>query len=96
LEEQLHVVNLYEELGSYRAVAEVVGCDHKTVKATLERVGRPKRKYPRRGLVTDAYREMIAAKVEATEGRIRGRQMLRVLRAAEYRGSQGTLPASPI
>jgi hypothetical protein len=31
LEERLAVVNLYEELGSYRAVAAVVGCDHKTV-----------------------------------------------------------------
>ena len=91
LEEQLNVVNLYEELGSYRAVAEVVGCDHKTVKATLERVGRPKREYPRRGLITDAYRDMIVAKVEATEGRIKGRQMLRVLRAAEYPGSLRSL-----
>lgn len=27
---------LYEELGSYRGVAAVVGCDHKTVKAWLE------------------------------------------------------------
>ena len=33
LEERLAVVNLYEELGSYRAVAAIVGCDHKTVKA---------------------------------------------------------------
>lgn len=37
LEERLAVVNLYEELGSYRAVAAVVGCDHKTVKAVIER-----------------------------------------------------------
>lgn len=32
LEERLAVVNLYEELGSYRAVAAVVSCDDKTVK----------------------------------------------------------------
>ena len=37
LEERLAVVTLYEELGSYRAVAAVVGCDHKTVKAVIER-----------------------------------------------------------
>ena len=37
LEERLAVVNLYEELGSYRAVAAIVGCDHKTVKAHVER-----------------------------------------------------------
>jgi len=91
LEEQLHVVNLYEELGSYRAVAEVVGCDHKTVKAALERVGKPKPARRRRPQLTDPYREMIVAKVEATEGRIRGRQLLRLLRAAGYRGSLRSL-----
>jgi transposase len=37
LEERLVVVNLYEDLGSYRAVAELTGCDHKTVKAWVER-----------------------------------------------------------
>ena len=31
------MVNLYEELGSFRAVAEIVGCDHKTVKAHVMR-----------------------------------------------------------
>ena len=91
LEEQLHVVNLYEELGSYRAVAEVVGCDHKTVKAALERARKPKPKYPRRRQVTDPYREMIAAKVDATQGRIQGRQLLPILRAAGYRGAMRTL-----
>ncbi len=34
LEERLAVVNLYEELGSYRAVAAMVGCDHKTCPVT--------------------------------------------------------------
>jgi len=37
LEERLVVVNLYEELGSYRTVEAVVGWDHKTVKAVMER-----------------------------------------------------------
>jgi hypothetical protein len=87
LEEQLVVVNLFEELGSYRAVAALVGCDPKTVKASLERAGWPKSKYPRRPQLTDPYREMIAAKVEATQGEIHGRQLLRSLRAAGYEGS---------
>jgi hypothetical protein len=30
--ERGEIVALYEELGSYRAVAALVGCDHKTVK----------------------------------------------------------------
>ena len=87
LEEQLVVVNLYEELGSYRAVAALVGCDPKTVKAAMGRTGKPKTKYPRRSQVTDPYLDMIAAKVDATQGKIHGRQMLRVLRAAGYQGS---------
>ena len=37
LRERVAVVNLYEDLGSYRAVAALVSCDHKTVKAWLDR-----------------------------------------------------------
>ena len=65
----------------------LVGCDPKTVKASLERASRPKSKYPRRPQLTDPYPEMIAAKVEATQGKIHGRQLLRSLRAAGYEGS---------
>ncbi|GAC1575332.1 MAG: hypothetical protein NVS3B24_03830 [Candidatus Dormibacteria bacterium] len=56
------MVNLYEELGSYRAVAALVGCDHKTVKATLERAGQAKGPYPRRSQLADPYLDMIAAR----------------------------------
>ena len=61
LRKHLLVVNLYAELGSYRAVAEVVGCDHKTVKAHLRRdaEGQP----VRRASVADPYREVIQAKL---------------------------------
>jgi hypothetical protein len=34
--EQVEIIALYEELGSYRAVAALVGCDHKTVKRYVE------------------------------------------------------------
>ena len=91
LEEQLVVVNLYEELGSYRAVAALVGCDPKTVKAAIGRTGKPKTKYPRRSQVTDPYLDMITSKVEATQGRIHCRQMLRMVRAAGYQGSLRSL-----
>jgi len=92
LEERLAVVNLYEELGSYRAVAAVVGCDHKTVKAHVEGSRRPEpASYSRRACLTDPHLEVIRAKVEQTQGRIRGRQLQRVLRAAGYAGSLRTL-----
>jgi transposase len=89
LRERLAVVNLYEELGSYRAVAALVGCDHKTVKAWIERERRGEEEVhpPRRPLVTDPFHSVIQAKVEATQGRIKSKPLLRVLRAAGFRGS---------
>jgi transposase len=86
LRERLAVVNLYEELGSYRAVAALVGCDHKTVKAWLEREnnGGSTKRRPR---ATDAFLPLIRQKVEATQGKIKSKPLLRVLRAAGYTAS---------
>jgi len=89
---QLLVVNLYEELGSYRAVAAVVGCDHKTVKAHVDRVrGGQLAGRARRPSVADRFAEVIATKLVATEGRITAKALLRVVRAAGYAGSARTL-----
>lgn len=33
---QVEIIALYEELGSYRAVGALMGCDHKTVKRYVE------------------------------------------------------------
>jgi transposase len=86
LRERLVVVNLNEGLGNYRAVAALVGCDHKTVKARLERErdGRSVKQRPR---ATDPYLPLIRAKVAATQGKIKGKPLLRVLRAAGYTAS---------
>jgi len=94
LRKHLLVVNLYAELGSYRAVAEVVGCDHKTVKAHLRRdaEGQP----VRRASVADPYREVIQAKLEACAGRITAKALLRSVRAAGYTGSARTLRSSAL
>ena len=92
LEERLAVVNLYEELGSYRAVAAVVGCDHKTVKAWLERTGQG---VAVAGVVrrraTDAFLHLIRERIEMTEGRLRGKRLLKLLRGAGYTASRRTL-----
>lgn len=85
----LLVVNLYEELGSFRAVAEIVGCDHKTVKAQVQR--QAEKRPLQRGSVADPYREVIAAKLEATAGRITAKVLFRTLRAGGYLGSARTL-----
>jgi hypothetical protein len=55
------MVALYEELGSYRAVAEIAGCDHKTVKRYVEFAGERGQHAPERhrARVTDDYRALI-------------------------------------
>jgi transposase len=70
-------------------VAEIVGCDHKTVKTHLLRQaeGRP----VRRASVADPYREVIGAKFETTAGRITAKALLRTVQAAGYAGSARTL-----
>jgi hypothetical protein len=84
--ERLAVVNLYEELGSYRAVAALVGCDHKTVKAWLERE-RDGKSVQHRARATNPYLPIIRAKVETTQGKVKSKPLLRVLRAAGYTAS---------
>jgi len=88
--EQVEIVALYEELGSYRAVAAVVGCDHKTVKRYVELAGELGRLAPTatRARVTDEFRELIRERVEQSRGRITAR---RLLSAAGYEGSERSL-----
>jgi transposase len=91
--EQVEIIALYEELGSYRAVATLVGCDHKTVKRYVELAGElgPLAPTRRRARVTDDHRGLIAERVEQTRGRITARRLLRLLRAAGYEGSERSL-----
>jgi transposase len=87
LEERLAVVNLYEELGSYR-----VGCDHKTVISWLERSRRGQAAaVVTRSRATDPYLSLIRERVDKTEGRVKGKRLLKLLRAAGYRASLRTL-----
>ena len=91
--EQVEIVALYEELGSYRAVAALAGCDHKTVKRYVELAGELGQLAPtrRRVRVTDDYGELICEQVERTRGWITARRLLRLLRAAGYEGSERSL-----
>jgi hypothetical protein len=61
---------MYEELGSSRAVAALVGHEHKIVKGWLERKrsGGSTRRRPR---ATDAYLPLIRAKLESSQGKIK-------------------------
>ena len=85
----MDVIAAYQQVGSFRGAAAICGTTHKTVKrviaaheaggARAERVQRP-RNY-------DEVRELVAAKVKATSGRISAKRLLPQARAAGYAGS---------
>jgi transposase len=90
---QVEIIALYEELGSYRAVGALVGCDHKTVKRYVEAAGDAGQLAPAltRSRVTDDFAGLICERVEQTHGRVTARRLLRIVRAAGYDGSERSL-----
>ena len=85
----MEIVNVYEELGSYRATAEVCGTSAKTVRRVIERrrattAGQAR---PARSHNTDGVQTLIAERVRATDGRISAKRLLPVAVAAGYQGS---------
>ena len=62
---QVELIALYEELGSYRAVAALLGCDHKTVKRYVQAAGEAGQFAPalRRSRVTDDFVGLIVKPV---------------------------------
>jgi len=89
--EQLDILTTYQELGSYRATATLCGTTPKTVRRVVERRSRPPLERPPRPHNTDPYRELIAKRVEATDGRISAKRLLPLCRAAGYAGSGRSL-----
>ena len=87
--ERMDIVNAYAELGSYRAAAALCGTTHKTVQRVVERqrTGAPADRRPGRPRNTDAMRDLIAERVQASAGRISAKRLLPVARAAGYAGS---------
>jgi transposase len=84
----LDIINAYRELGSYRAAAKLCGTTHKTVRRIVERQqGGPRPERPRRPRTTDVVAELIAERVERTQGRISAKRLLVAARAAGYEGS---------
>ena len=75
-EDEMHIVEKYRELGSYRATGRACGVDHKTVKAVVDRVERGEAGVPRAPVVRehnyDAVADVVRRRVAQTQGRIEG------------------------
>jgi transposase len=85
---------VFEDVGSYRAAAEICGTTDKTVKRAVERA-RAIEASPGGVLAVqhnyDAVTAIIAERVARTEGRISAKRLLPVVRAAGYSGSARNL-----
>jgi len=92
--EQLDIINAYQELGSYRAAAELCGTSDKTVKRVLARRETGVYGYRRRPPAvfnTDVVKDLVAEKVRTSDGRITAKRLLSLARAAGYTGSARNL-----
>ncbi len=86
--EKMDMIAAYTDVGSYRGAAALCGVDPKTVKRAVERAQRtepPARANRPRN--TDGVSDVVAKRVEATEGRISAKRLLPEARAAGFAGS---------
>ena len=88
--DRMDIISAYQQVGSYRAAAELCGTTHKTVKRVVEKFeGRRVPPPPRaeRAHNYDAVAELVAERVEKSQGRMSAKRMLPIARAAGYDGS---------
>jgi len=89
--ERMDMYAAYQEVGTYRAAAEICGTSDKTVKRAVEAAKRPEAATAGGGGVVehnyDDVTEIIRQRVEKTDGRISAKRLLPVVRAAGYEGS---------
>jgi transposase len=85
----MDITAAYREVGTYRGAAAMCGCDPKTIKRALARpaIGdvATVRKEPVRNY--DVVRDVVAARVRKTAGKISAKRLLLEARAAGYAGS---------
>jgi hypothetical protein len=88
-EERMDVIAAFREVGSYRGAAELCGTTHKTVKRIVlaQQEGRMLEGRQARPRNFDGVAELVAERVEKTQGRISAKRLLPKARAAGYVGS---------
>jgi transposase len=87
--DRMDIISAYQQVGSYRAAAEVCGTTHKTVKRVVEKfeAGETAPLRVERGHNYDAVAELVAERVKKSQGRMSAKRMLPIARAAGYEGS---------
>jgi transposase len=85
----MDVLAAYREVGTYRGAAEICGTTHKTVKRIVERHNAGGAAPPRkdRGHNYDPVAELVADRVQRSQGRISAKRLLPAARTAGYAGS---------
>jgi transposase len=87
--DRMDIISAYQQVGSYRGAAELCGTTHRTVKKVIEKLEAGENAPPRaeRAHNYDAVAELVAERVEKSQGRISAKRMLPIARAAGYKGS---------
>lgn len=90
--DRMDIIAAYQELGSYRAAADVCSTTHKTVKRVMEKfhaeqAGDPPAVRAEREHNYDAVADLVAERVATSQGRMSAKRMLPIARAAGYVGS---------
>jgi hypothetical protein len=85
--DRMDIIATYQELGSYRAAADLCGTTHKTVKRVMdkfdaEQAGNPPAVRVEREHNYDAVADLVAERVRKSEGRMSAKRMLPIARAA--------------
>jgi transposase len=87
--DRMDIISAYQQVGSYRGAAELCNTTHRTVKKVIEKLEAGENAPPRaeRAHNYDAVAELVAERVEKSQGRISAKRMLPIARAAGYTGS---------
>ncbi len=85
----MDIISAYQQVGSYRAAAQLCGTTHKTVKRVVEKfeAGESASSRAERAHNYDAVADLVAERVKKSEGRMSAKRMLPIARAAGYDGS---------
>lgn len=90
--ERMDIISAYREVGSYRGAAELVGTTHKTVERTIDKFEAdqagatpPPRAERERNYA--AVTDLVAERVDKSQGRISAKRILPIARKAGYAGS---------